>query len=83
MENIIVEIMLAATGDTVDFMLPAHIAIGEMMKDLVQLVEQVYQQVSFGDEQPVLFNHSETRPIPLDMTLAQAGIRDGHRLLLV
>ena len=83
MENIIVEITLAATGEVVDFMLPAHVPVGEMIGDLTRLVEQVYQQITYSGEQPVLCNQSEGRMIPLDITLAQAGVQDGHKLILV
>lgn len=81
MENIIVEIALAANGETVDFMLPAHVPVQNLMKELTQVVEQVYQQIATN--QPLLINQSLQQIIPPNQTLAQAGVRDGQRLMLV
>ncbi len=83
MENIIVEIYIAPVGETADFMLPAHVEVRKILSDLTRLVEQVYQQITYAGEQPLLCCLDDERIIPLNLTLAQAEIKDGHRLILV
>lgn len=83
MENIIVEIFIAPIGETADFMLPAHVEVRKILTDLTRLVEQFYQQITYDGEQPLLFSRDNEQVIHLNMTLAQAGIKDGHRLILV
>lgn len=82
METIIVEICIAATGNVSDFMLPAHVQISSLIQELVRLVEQAYQEITYGEEPPVLCNLTDGGVIAGNLTLAQAGVRDGHRLML-
>lgn len=83
METIIVEICLAATGRVVDFMLPAHVTLEAMMGSLVSLVEQAFQELTYQGGRPMLCDLTTGNVIAPSFTLAQAGVRDGHRLLLV
>jgi len=83
METIIVEIVIGANGVVSDFMLPAHVPVEKLIRELVSLVEQVFQEITFGDEPPMLCSLTGGAIIPREMTLAQAGVRDSHRLMLV
>ena len=83
METIVVEICIAATGTMADFMLPAHIPVSKLTAELVPLIEQAYQEVYFGQEMPVLCDMTSRRISPENLTLAQAGVRDSQRLLIV
>lgn len=83
MENIIVELCIAATGNTADFMLPVHVPVNKLISELIKLIEQVYPETSFEQETPVLCDMLNQRMIPGNLTLAQAGIRDSHRLMIV
>lgn len=83
METIIVEITIAATESTADYMLPAHVPVEVLMTELVQLVEQVYPEVTFKGQDPMICSMKDQAVIPAGVTLAQAGVRDGQRLLLV
>lgn len=83
METIIVEICIAATGNISDFMLPAHIKTSSLIQELVRLVEQAYQEITYGEEPTILCSLTDGSVIAGNLTLAQAGIRDGHRLMLV
>lgn len=83
METIIVEICIGINGVSSDFMLPAHVPVGKLIRELVSLVEQVFQEITFSGETPLLCSLTSGAVIPQDMTLAQAGVRDSHRLMLV
>lgn len=83
METIIVELCIGATGNTADFMLPVHVTVSKLIAELIKLIEQVYPETSFEQEAPVLCDMLSQRMIPGNLTLAQASIRDSHRLMIV
>ena len=83
METIIVELYIGENGATADFMLPAHVPVSQLTGELRGLIEQVYPEISFGQETPVLCDMQTCRIISQNLTLAQAGIRDSHRLMIV
>ena len=83
METIIVEICIGANGEIADFILPAHVKVSSLVGELVRLVEQAYQEITFGEEPPVLYCLTSGTEISASTTLASAGVRDGYRLLLV
>ncbi|MBR4039076.1 MAG: EsaB/YukD family protein [Clostridia bacterium] len=83
METIIVEICIGLNGVVSDFMLPAHVPVGKLIHEIVPLVEQVFQEITFGGQLPMLFSMTSGSVIPSELTLAQAGVRDSHRLVLV
>ena len=83
METIIVEICIASTGTVADFMLPAHVQVSKLIGELARLIEQYYQETTFASETPMLCDMNTRRYVPENQTLAQAGIRDGHRLMIV
>lgn len=83
METIIVELSIGAIGKEADFMLPAHIPVSNLIKDLTGLIEQAFQNVTFADEDVNLFDLLAQRIIPPSYTLAQANICDGHKLMIV
>lgn len=83
METIIVEILIGTTGNISDFVLPAHVPVDALIPEIRKLVEQVFPYVAFDEEAPMLCDRDKGTIIPAGMTLAQAGIRDSSRLLLV
>lgn len=83
METIIVEICIGLNGVVSDFMLPAHVPVEKLIRELVPLVEQVFQEITFGGQTPMFFSQTSGCSIPPELTLAQAGVRDSHRLILV
>ena len=83
METIIVEICIGLNGVVSDFMLPAHVPVGKLIHEIVQLVEQVFPEITFGAQTPLLFSTASSAAIPAELTLAQAGVRDSNRLILV
>lgn len=83
METVIVEITITATGDKLDFMLPAHVPLEQIIGELIRKLEQYMPSVMIDKENPVLYIQDTTKQISPEQTLAQAGIQDGSRLVLV
>ena len=83
METIIVEICIGSIGTVADFMLPAHVQVSKLIGELARLIEQHFPETTFAQEQLFLCDMASQQMIPENQTLAQAGIRDGHRLMIV
>ncbi len=83
MENIIVEICLAATGEIIDFMLPAHVPASALVEEITRMVMQLHQELCYQEKQTILYDLSRGAEVCADGTLAQQQVRDGTRLLLV
>lgn len=83
METIIVEICIGITGNVADFVLPAHVPVESLTGEIINLVEQAFPWLVFDKTQPLLCDGEKGCVIPGHLTLAQAGIRDSSRLLLV
>lgn len=83
METIIVEILLGMVGETLEFMLPAHIQLGSLMDDIIRLTEQVNQNVMLDRERAILYDISRGSVLYPEWTLAQNNVQDGNRLVLI
>lgn len=83
METIIVEVRMGVSGVVRDFALPAHVRIGVLMADLAELIEQSFPELQMDKENPMLLDAERECPLQRSLTLAQAGIRDGARLIFV
>lgn len=83
METIIVEICIGITGNVEDFVLPAHVPVQALTGEIIKLVEQAFPWIAFDKELPLLCDGEKGNIIPGHLTLAQAGIRDSSRLLLL
>lgn len=82
-ETVITEIRIGITGRVCDFVLPAHVAVSKLVTDLVALTEQAFPEVQVDRQAPMLLDVERQRPLPGELTLAQSGVRDGSRLMLV
>ena len=82
-ETIIVEICIGITENVSDFVLPAHVPVDALIVEIIRLVEQVFPHLTFDDEMPMLCDRDKGTVIPGNLTLAQAGVRDSSRLLLL
>ena len=82
METIIVEIMLAGVHQSYDFVLPAHVPVGCILWRLIEIIRQA-AHVGIDDDHPCLYDAEGKHIIPLEQTLAQAGIRDSSLLVLI
>ncbi len=83
METMIVEISIAANQEHPEFVLPAHVPIEELLPAILHQVEQTYQDLQYDPAQTLLCDLRSRRILPASLTLAQAGVRQGHRLLLI
>lgn len=83
METIIVEVCIGITGCVTDFILPAHVPVSALIEEIARLTEQVFPEITFGNERPLLCDLQSNSIISTHLTLAQANVRDGSRLLLV
>ena len=83
MGTIIVEIVLPAVDQSYDFKLPVHIPVGSILPDLVDVIKTCIDNVLVDNEHPCLCDMMTRRPVPLDQTLSQAGIRDSGKLMLL
>lgn len=83
METIIVQINIAASDENTEFILPAHVKIDSLLPAIIRLVEQTHQELQYDAEHTVLCDPRSQKILSPDITLAQAGIRQGHKLMLV
>jgi len=83
METIIVEICIGITGNVSDFVLPAQVPVETLTGEIIKLAEQAFPWITFDTALPMLCDSEKGRVIPGNLTLAQAGIRDSSRLLLL
>ncbi|MGN0996874.1 MAG: EsaB/YukD family protein [Candidatus Ventricola sp.] len=83
METIIVEICIGVTGSVSDFVLPAHVPVQALIGEIIKLIEQAFPYLTFDTELPLLYDSERKTAIPMQLTLAQAGVCDSSRLLLV
>lgn len=83
METIIVEINIAASDENVEFILPAHVKIESLLPEIIRLVEQTHQELQYDPIHTMLCDTRSQKMLSSGITLAQAGIRQGYKLLLV
>ena len=79
----ILKIVIGATGDTLDFMLPAHVSLSSLMEEIRMLVEQTFQNVMISQDQMMLINLGNGQFLWPEWTLAQSRVQDGSRLMLL
>lgn len=83
METIIIEIVLGSTGDVEEFMLPAHVPLSSLLQDIALLIEQMNTQVAFDRGSLILYDTRQQTLLQPSWTLAQNGVQDGSRLMIL
>lgn len=83
MESIIIEIVLGCTGEEMEFMLPAHVQLGSLVQDIARLIEQMNLSIAFDRDNLVLYDIEQQTLMHYDWTLAQNGVRDGSKLMIL
>lgn len=83
MESVIIEFVLGCTNETIEFMLPAHVPLATLVQDIVLLIEQTKPTVSFGKNDIVLYDLEQQTIMHADWTLAQNGVHDGSKLMIL
>lgn len=83
METVIVEIQVPAISRTYDFQLPAGGIVRDIIREIVNILEQSESCAVFDREYPMLCHVDDGRVLNLDDTIAVAGVYDGVRLMLI
>ncbi len=83
METIIVELYLPSTSATFDFQLPATGRVCDVVNEIVRILETTQQNLSFDKGQTVLCDLEHGVILDPASHIAQTGIHDGSRLMLL
>lgn len=83
MQTIIVEIYIPATSSSFDFRLPSTGKIADIVSEVIWILETTQQNLLFDHDQPILCDCERGVVLDQHITVAEAGLRDGTRLMLV
>ena len=83
MQSIIVEVYLPATAESHDFRLPSEARIGDLTREMARILEATQFNLSVDPVHPLLCERDAGRILMPWQTVAEAGLRDGSRLLLL
>jgi len=83
MERIIVEVIVPGTGTSVDFDVPAQSRVRELTQDLIEILTLSEQNVLFDPVAPTLCDADRRCVLDRNAVLADSGIRDGSRLMVL
>ena len=83
METIIVALYVPATSSTFDFQLPSTGRVSDIVNEIIRILEATQQNLQFDKELPVLCDLEHGRSLNPNAFIAQTGIHDGSRLMLV
>ena len=83
MESIIVEVYIPATSASYDFRLPSIGRVGDITDEVIRILETTQQDLEFDREQPILCDREREMILDPRLTVAEAGLRDGSRLILM
>ncbi|MGN0802970.1 MAG: hypothetical protein ACI4MF_10290 [Candidatus Faecivicinus sp.] len=83
METIIVEIYIPAISRSFDFRLPASGRVYDVVDEIIRILEATQQNLVFDKELPMLCDTETGRALDPAAYIAETGIHDSSRLLLV
>ncbi|MGX8705036.1 MAG: EsaB/YukD family protein [bacterium] len=83
METIIVEIFVPATSSSFDFRLPAAGKVSDVTSEIMRILESTQQNLAFDSEYPMLCDLDAGCILDPAQTVAECGLHDSARLLLV
>ena len=83
MQSIIVEVYLPATSESHDFRLPSEARIGDICREMTHILEKTQNNLSVDNVHPLLCERDSGKVLMDWQTVAEAGLRDGSRLLLL
>ena len=83
METVIVEIIVPATNRIYDFALPAKGRVQESIESIIDTLEYTENNITFDRECPMLCDVERKTVMQAGMTILEAGIHDGSRLMLL
>lgn len=83
METIIVELSVPAISSTFDFRLPSSGRVCDIVDEIIRILEATQQNLRFDKELPMLCDMDRGCPLNPEARIAETGIRDSSRLMLV
>ena len=83
METIIVEIYIPAISSSFDFRLPASGRVCDIADEIIRILETTQQNLIFDKELPMLCDTARGRILDPSAYIAETGIHDSARLILV
>ncbi len=83
MQSIIVEIHVPAISASFDFRLPSIGRIGDVSAEIIRILETTQNNLLFDRVQPILCDCERGIVLKRQDTVAEAGLRDGAKLMLV
>lgn len=81
--NILVTINIAATDDRVEFLIPTHRFLYELIPDIIRQIEKVCKNVLIDSNCPLLYERERGMFIDLTKNAEQAGLRQGSSLSIL
>lgn len=83
MQTIIVEVFVPAVSESFDFRLPSTAYLKDVVDEVIRILEATQHNLMFDKEQPMLCDRNCNKALNLWETVAEAGLQDGVRLILV
>ena len=83
METIIVEINIPAITSSFDFRLPSEGRVSDIVEEIIRILEVTQQNLTLDKEHPMLCDLENSRVLDPDLCIAETGIHDSSRLLLL
>ena len=83
METIIAEIHIPAISASFDFRLPASGRVCDVVDEIIRILETTQQNLVFDKEHPMLCDTEKGCVLDPAAHIAETGIRDSSKLMLV
>ncbi len=83
METIIVEIYIPAISSSFDFRLPASGRVCDVVDEIIRILETTQQNLTFDKTLPLLCDVESGRTLNPAAYIAETGIHDSSKLILV
>lgn len=81
---VLVDIYFPAIDRTEDFNLDENVSVSALQEEIVEMMMQMTQEESLGQGcQWMLCDYQTGSILPLESSLAECGIRNGRKLLMV
>lgn len=83
MQTIIVEIYVPAISGRFDFRFPSTGNVGDIIGEVIRILETTQQNLLFDKAQPMLCDPERELLLDPRDTIAEAGLQDGAQLILL
>jgi uncharacterized ubiquitin-like protein YukD len=83
MEMVIVEINVPSISTSFDFKVPTGFKVSEVVDEIVRILEVTQNNISFDTDLRILCDVNDAKVLNPDMLIADLGIKDGAKLMLI